>query len=139
MSRRAVLAAAELILAAAALSAAVYGLVRAAYDPYAAVTWVPIATVGAGTALALVGTAALLFGGRVALALAAEVMDRRSPVTVPPAATAPLWEPRTRDEHVIAAYAAPGTGRRARTPADTQRLPAADLSRWQAYDWEGPA
>lgn len=136
MSRRAVLAAAELILAASALSAAVYGLVRAAYDPYAAVTWVPVAAAGCIVAAALTTVAALLFAGRVALALGAEALGRRGPVTVPLAATAPLWEPRTRDEHVIAAYAAPGTGRRARTPADTQQLPAADLSRWQAHDYD---
>lgn len=72
MSRRDILTAAELTLTAAALAAAVYGLVRASYDPYAAVQWVPIAIVGTGTALAIVGLAAVLFAGRAGLLLGAD-------------------------------------------------------------------
>lgn len=77
MTRREILAAVELAMAASALSAAVYGLVRASYNPYAAVQWVPIAIVGCGTALALVGLAAVLFVGRTALLLSADMVRAR--------------------------------------------------------------
>lgn len=126
MTRRIVLTAVELALTASALTAAVYGLVRAAYDPYAPVQWVPIAVVGAGTALSFVGLAAVLFVGRAALLLAADTVHaRQAAVTPPPSASAPLWRPRTADEQAITAYAAPGTGRRG-LPR-TLPLPVEDL------------
>lgn len=77
MSRRSILTAVELAMTASALSAATYGLVRASYDPYAAVQWVPVVVVGIGTALALVGLAAVLFVGRAALLLSADAADAR--------------------------------------------------------------
>lgn len=98
MSRRAVLSAVELALAASALSAAVYGLVRAAYDPYAAVQWVPIAIVGTVTALAFVGLAALLFVGRTALLLAPDAAEavrvRRQRRAAPPSSRPPMSDER---------------------------------------------
>ena len=112
MTRRELLTVAELAMTASALSAATYGLVRAAYDPYAAVEWVPVAIVGAGTALAFVGLAAVLFVGKTALLLAGDaVQARRDALAPPPSASAPLW-PRVADAQAIEAYAAPGTGRR---------------------------
>lgn len=67
MTRREILTAVELAMAASALSATTYGLICASYDPYAAVQWVPIVAIGAGTALALTAVTALLFLGRAAL------------------------------------------------------------------------
>lgn len=113
MTRRELLAAVKLTMTASALTAATYGLVIAAYDPYAAVQWVPIAAIGLGTATAIAVTAAALFAGRAALLLAGEVVQaRRDAMVPPPSAMTPLWRSRPADEVAIAAYAAPGTGRR---------------------------
>lgn len=113
MTLRDLLTAVELTMTASALTAATYGLVIAAYDPYAAVQWVPIAAIGLGTATAIAVTAAALFVGRAALLLAGEVVQaRRDAMVPPPSAMAPLWRSRPADEVAIAAYAAPGTGRR---------------------------
>jgi hypothetical protein len=109
MKKRELLTAAELTLAASALSAAVYGLVRASYNPYTPVEWVPIAIVGAGVALLIVGAAALLFVGRAALLLAAEAVQGRGAVVPPPSATASLWT-RSDDERVFDAYASEHLG-----------------------------
>ncbi len=88
MTRRDILTAAELALTASALSAATYGLVRAAYDPYAAVQWVPVAIVGLGVTLSLVGLAAVLFVGRAALLLSADAVQAvRARRKAPPSKT----------------------------------------------------
>lgn len=112
MTRRDVLTAAELTLSTSALTATVYGLVGAAYDPGAAVQWVPIAIVGAGTALSFVGLAATLFVGRAALLLAGEaVRARQDEAAPPPSAAAPLWT-QSRNDAVFEAYAAEQAGGR---------------------------
>ena len=130
MTRREILTVAELAMTASALSAATYGLVRAAYDPYAAVTWVPIAIVGTGTALAFVGLAATLFVGKAALLLAGDaVRARRDAEAPPPSASAPLW-PRLADEEVFDAYVAErfATRRHARPLPTTLPMPVEELA-----------
>ena len=131
MTRRDLLTAAELTLSTSALTAAVYGLVRAAYDPYAAVRWVPVAIVVAGTALSFVGLAAVLFVGRAALLLAADAVqawrDRQAP---PPSASTPLW-PGNYDDQVLDAYIAErfNTRRHARQPLPpTLPMPVEELA-----------
>lgn len=127
MSRREILTAVELALATSALTACAYGLVRASYDPYAAVEWVPIAIIGVATALSITGLAALLAGGRLALLLAAEAFHARgNNETPPPSARTPLWQPRPADELAINAYAEPGTGRRGLPP--TLPMPVEELA-----------
>jgi hypothetical protein len=111
MTRRAVLAAVELAMAASASTAATYGLIVASYDPYAAVTWVPIVVIGLGTAAVIGVVAALLFVGRAALLLAGgAVQARRDAEVPPPSATAPLW-PAANDA-VFDAYVAERAGSR---------------------------
>jgi len=75
MSRRNILTAVELVMAASALAAATYALIRAVCNPHAAVQWAPVDAAGAGTALLLVGLAALLFAGRAGLLLAVDATD----------------------------------------------------------------
>jgi hypothetical protein len=129
MSRRDVLTAIELTLAASALTAGTYGLVIAAYDPYAAVTWVPIVAMGLGTAAAITVAAAVLFVGRAALLLAADAVQvRRDAAVPPPSASAPLGRPRPADEQAIDAYATPGTGRHGRGPSGTVPMPTEELA-----------
>lgn len=115
MSRRDILTAVELTMAASALTAGTYGLVRAAYDPYAAVQWVPIAIIGAGTALALVGLAAVLFVGRAALLLSADAVR--------------AWRWRRS--------APPSTARHRGPLPPTMPMPTVDLSQWRAYEYGG--
>lgn len=132
MTRRDLLTAAELTLSTSALTAAVYGLIDAAYDPYAAVRWVPVAIVGAGTALSFVGLAAVLFVGRAALLLAGDAVraqrDRQAPP--PPSASTPLW-PGNYDDQVLDAYIAErfNTRRHARQPLPpTLPMPVEELT-----------
>jgi len=134
MSRRNILTVVELTLAASALTTTTYGLVIAAYDPYAAVSWVPIVAVGLGTAAAIGVAAAVLFAGQAALLLAADaVQARRDAAVPPPSASAPLWQPRPADEQAIEAYATPGNGRHGRCLGSTAPMPVKKLA---AYDYE---
>lgn len=122
MSRRDILTAAELAMAASALVATTYGLVAAAYTPGARVQWASVAIAGVLTALSLVGLAAILFVGRAALLLAPDAVQalrdaagrRARRKASPPSAAAPLWRPRPADEQAGDADAAPGTGRHGR-------------------------
>lgn len=78
----------ELVLVTAALSAAVYVLGDAAYQP-GAVKWTPIAAIGTLTALSFTGLAAVLYVGRAALSLAARQFARRPPAAKPPSPARP--------------------------------------------------
>ena len=130
MTRRDLLTAVELTLSTSALTATVYGLVRAAYDPYAAVRWVPVAIVGAGTALSILGLATVLFVGRAALLLAGDAVRAWRAVTPPPSASAPLWPGNYRDE-TFDAYIAErfNTRRHARQPLpSTLPMPVEELA-----------
>lgn len=120
MTRRNILTAVELALTASALSAAVYGLVRAAYDPYAPVQWVPVAIVGAVTALAFVGLAAALAVGHAALMLSGDaVRELRRRRAAPPSMRRPRPGTGSRP-------AAPGDGRHARAMAAVAAQPTHD-------------
>lgn len=128
MSRREILTAIELTLATSALTACTYGLVRASYDPYAAVEWVPIAIVGVATALSITGLAALLAGGRLALLLAAEAFHARgNDETPPPSARAALRRPRN-DDGLFDAYVAERAGMRRHAEPVTAPVPAEKLA-----------
>lgn len=133
MTRRELLTAVELAMAASALTATVYGLVRAAYDPYAAVTWVPIAIVGAATAGAIAGLAAVLFVGRAALLLAADAVQFRRDRDLPlPSASAAPWS-RLADEELFDAYVAEraehfATRRHGRPLPPTLPMPVEELA-----------
>lgn len=117
--RRTILTAAELALTTSALSAAVYGLVHAAYDPAAPVAWVPVAIVGAVTALAFVGLAATLAVGHAALLLGGDAVRELRRRRAAPPSTRPRPGTGSRP-------AAPGDGRHARAMAAVAAQPTHD-------------
>lgn len=114
MTRRNLLATAELALTASALTAAVYVLGDAAYRP-GSVRWTPIAAAGCLTALSFVALAAVLFVGRAALLLSADaVRARRWRREAPPSSA------RHRPQ--------PGAGSRPAAPVDGRHARAMAVS-----------
>lgn len=145
MNRRDILAAAELTMGASALTATTYGLITASYDPYAAVSWVPIAAMGLGTAAVITVVAALLFAGKAALLLADNAARARQAAAErlaiatapPPSATAPLW-PRTVDNATFDTYVAERAAARhhARHGGNAAPEPVIQPAAWDLDEWQ---